>query len=169
MKLSAIMTILALIDHFSQRWYRLASRRAMILCGVRVEGLPLWVSPRIFWDSPPSVMIGDRVVVSHYVRLLTHDFSLDRVSESKYGVNSTEELCRHGGIEIHARAFIGLGALIMPGVVVGEGSIIAAGAVVTRSVEPGMVVGGNPARTICTTDEYWTRSREKFTSQARRR
>ncbi|MBC2876494.1 MULTISPECIES: CatB-related O-acetyltransferase [Streptomyces] len=43
---------------------------------------------------------------------------------------------------------IGYQALIMPGVRIGDGAIVAAGAVVTADVEPYTVVGGNPARTI---------------------
>ena len=44
--------------------------------------------------------------------------------------------------------WIGANALIMPGVNIGDGVIVAAGAIVTRDVEPYAVVGGNPARVI---------------------
>ena len=44
--------------------------------------------------------------------------------------------------------WLGANALIMPGVNIGDGAIIAAGAIVTRDVEPYAVVGGNPARVI---------------------
>jgi maltose O-acetyltransferase len=40
----------------------------------------------------------------------------------------------------------------MPGVTIGENAIVAAGSVVTKSVEPNTVVGGNPAKFITTTD-----------------
>ena len=49
---------------------------------------------------------------------------------------------------------IGNNSQIMPGVTIGEGAIVAAGSVVTKSVPPRTVVGGNPARYICTVDEY---------------
>jgi putative colanic acid biosynthesis acetyltransferase WcaF len=45
-------------------------------------------------------------------------------------------------------AFIGVRALILPGVTVGEGAIVGAGAVVARDVAPRSVVAGNPAREI---------------------
>ena len=44
--------------------------------------------------------------------------------------------------------WIGGGATLLPGVTVGDGAVIAAGAVVTRPVEPYTLVGGNPARFI---------------------
>ena len=42
----------------------------------------------------------------------------------------------------------------MPGVTLGEGAIVAAGSVVTKSVPSHTVVGGNPARYICSVDDY---------------
>ena len=45
--------------------------------------------------------------------------------------------------------WIGFGAIILSGVTIGEGSVIAAGSVVTKDVEAYTVVGGNPAQKIC--------------------
>ncbi|HXG48013.1 MAG TPA: DapH/DapD/GlmU-related protein [Methylomirabilota bacterium] len=44
--------------------------------------------------------------------------------------------------------WIGLNAIILPGVTIGDGSVVAAGSVVTKDVPPRVVVGGNPARII---------------------
>ena len=44
--------------------------------------------------------------------------------------------------------------MIMPGVTIGNHVLIAAGSVVTKSVPSGVVVGGNPAKIICTIEEY---------------
>lgn len=49
----------------------------------------------------------------------------------------------------------------MPGVIIGEGALVAAGSVVTKSVASHTVVGGNPAKFICTTDEYYIRNKSK--------
>lgn len=46
----------------------------------------------------------------------------------------------------------------MPGVTIGEGALVAAGSIVTKSVDPYTVVGGNPAKFICTTKEYYERN-----------
>ena len=46
----------------------------------------------------------------------------------------------------------------MPGVTIGEGSLIAAGSVVTKSIPPNEVWGGNPARFLCTIEEYLIRN-----------
>ncbi len=46
------------------------------------------------------------------------------------------------------------------GVTIGEGALVAAGSVVTKSVAPHTVVGGNPARYICTTEEFYERNKK---------
>ena len=87
------------------------------------------------------VTFGDRVQVGPYVQILTPDHPRDageRATGAEWG----------RPITIGADAWIGGGAILLPGVTVGEGAIVAAGAVVTRDVRPGATVGGNPARPL---------------------
>jgi len=55
---------------------------------------------------------------------------------------------RGGPVTIGDRVWIGYRALVMPGVSIGEGAVVAAGAIVTKDVEPYTIVAGNPARQI---------------------
>lgn len=59
-----------------------------------------------------------------------------------------------GKVVIEDWAYVGAFSQIMPGVTIGEGSIVAAGSIVTKSVPPHTVVGGNPAKIISTTADY---------------
>ena len=52
------------------------------------------------------------------------------------------------GVHVHSFAIIATGSIIMPGLKIGQDCLIGAGAIVTRSVEPYMVVAGNPAKVI---------------------
>lgn len=53
---------------------------------------------------------------------------------------------RLAGLRIEARSVVGAGAILLPGVVIGEDAVVVAGAVVTRDVAPGTTVAGVPAR-----------------------
>ena len=55
---------------------------------------------------------------------------------------------RGGDVVIGDRVWIGYGALVLPGVTIGEGAVVGARAVVTKDVEPFTIVAGNPARKI---------------------
>lgn len=59
-----------------------------------------------------------------------------------------------GKIKIGNYTFVGEGAMIMPGVTIGDDCIIGAGSVVTKSVPDNTIVAGNPIRVIGRTDEY---------------
>lgn len=50
-----------------------------------------------------------------------------------------------GDTHIHDGAWIGMRAMVMPGVVIGEGAVVASGSIVTKDVPPYAIVGGNPA------------------------
>ncbi len=59
------------------------------------------------------------------------------------------------------KVFLGANAVILPGIKVGDHAIIGAGAVVTKDVPAGMVVGGNPAKVLTTVDEYLKKCKER--------
>ena len=59
-----------------------------------------------------------------------------------------------GKIKVGNNVYIGNCALILPGVTIEDNVIIGAGSVVTKSIERGMIVAGNPARIIGNIDEY---------------
>lgn len=85
-----------------------------------------------------KISIGNNCCVGNDVRLLTgsHDVSsvhFDLVTKP---------------IIIMDNVWIATGAIVLPGVTIGEGAVVGAGSVVTKNVEPWTVVGGNPVRVI---------------------
>jgi len=52
------------------------------------------------------------------------------------------------GIKINDNAWVGMNCIILKGVTIGEGAIVAAGSVVTKDVQAWTLVGGNPARIL---------------------
>src|SRR5690606_1850730 len=53
--------------------------------------------------------------------------------------------------------FLGANSVVLPGVTIGDNVIVGAGSIVTKSLPSGGVYAGNPARRICSVDEYITR------------
>ena len=90
--------------------------------------------------------MGDNLTISNDVQFLTHDNSIDRVATDKCDI--------FGCITVGDNVFIGARAVILPGVTLASNVIVGAGSVVTKSVPSGMIVGGNPARIIGTTDAF---------------
>ena len=91
-----------------------------------------------------GAIIGDNVMIAPYVALIAN----------KKDVNSTDILMstveKEKGLKIIIEddVWIGRNAIVMPGVRIGKGSIIGAGSVVTKDVEPFSVMGGVPATLI---------------------
>lgn len=65
-----------------------------------------------------------------------------------------------GRVTIGDWVYIGTNSLIMPGVTIGDNVLVAAGSVVTKSIPPSMVVGGNPARIISDINEFYQRNKK---------
>lgn len=104
------------------------------------------------WPSEPYlVTIGDNVQLTRGVAIHTHGGG----NVIRRQVNDFDSF---GKVVIRDWAYIGAHAQIMPGVTIGEGAMVAAGAVVTKSVPDRMVVGGNPAKIICSVDDYLGRN-----------
>lgn len=167
---SKFLPLFRILNRVNQNAYMNVALTLLRRSGVEVLGRPLWISSSVFLDNsgPGSISFGDRCVVSDAVKILTHDFSLDRIAEARCDLPPDEELYRRAPVKIGARAFVGLGTVLMPGVTVGDDAIIGAGSVVTTSVDAGDVVAGNPARRICSTDELWDKRRSEFDVRKRR-
>jgi maltose O-acetyltransferase len=88
-----------------------------------------------------AITIGDGTQIGPYVQMLAADHP--RAPQMR-----AEGLEMGAPVTIGRNAWIGGGAIILPGVSVGDDAVIGAGAVVTRDVAPGATVAGNPARPL---------------------
>jgi acetyltransferase-like isoleucine patch superfamily enzyme len=102
--------------------------------------------------SAASIEIGNRVLISHSVHILdnlTHPIKAkDRHEQAKQIFTSghpRDISLDERPVKIGDDAWIGACAMVLRGVAVGQGGIVAAGAVVTRDVPPYSIVAGNPA------------------------
>lgn len=124
------------------------------LIGVNI-GTNNFIPDKNCWSSEPYLItVGSNCQITTGVRIFTHGGG--NVARNKY-----PNFDVFGKVIIGDWVYIGTNSLIMPGVTIGDGALIAAGSVVTKSVPPKVVVGGNPARILYTVDDY-IRHNEKF-------
>lgn len=96
------------------------------------------INQRCRLDNRGGIQIGANVSISPEVHVLTAD----------HDVHSLGFEGRERPVIIEDNVFIGSRAIILPGVVLGKGCVVGAGAVVTKSVQAYTIVAGNPARPI---------------------
>ena len=102
--------------------------------------------------SNTKLIIGNYCSIGPDVRfLLGGEHTINTISTYPFKVKcfgEQKEAGSKGNIVLHDDVWIGANALICSGVEIGQGAVIAAGAVVTKDVPPYAVVGGNPAKII---------------------
>ena len=111
--------------------------------------IPGATTARVMLHRARGVHIGEGVFVSQGVILETAFPHLITIGARAFigtrviVIAHMRELSR--GVEIESDAFVGPGVIILPDVTIGQGAVVTAGSVVTRSVPPMTVVQGNPA------------------------
>jgi UDP-2-acetamido-3-amino-2,3-dideoxy-glucuronate N-acetyltransferase len=98
----------------------------------------------VFVDLADRVTLEDCVTISMRTTILTH---VD-VGHSPLAVSVLPRSC--AAVLIRRGAYVGAGAILLPGVEIGDCAVVGAGSVVTRSVAPYTVVAGSPARLLRT-------------------
>ena len=91
-----------------------------------------------FGDHPRPLKIGNNVSIAGEARIYTMEHDVDDPNFSEVGAP----------VVIEDYAVIGTRVMILPGVTIGKGAVVASGAVVTKDVAPYAVVGGVPAQFI---------------------
>lgn len=98
------------------------------------------------------ITIGDNVTLAPRVHILAHDAS----TYLFFGKT------RAANVIIGNDVFVGAGSIILPGVHIGNRVIIGAGSIVAKDIPDNSVVVGNPAKVICSIDEYLEKEKAKM-------
>ena len=134
------------MDHFLQVISRIVPYSGIRIRLHRMRGVKIGknahIGPMVTIDDvyPNFVVIEDGVSLAGQIYVLTHNKPLE------YHKHLSEAFL--GPVIIKKNAWIAIGVIILPGVTIGEGAIVASGAVVSRDVPPNTMVGGIPAKII---------------------
>ena len=90
-----------------------------------------------------GVSIGDRVLIGYRTQILSTNHVIPKGLQRIFGAGHEKKQ-----VIIENDVWIGANCIIVPGVTIGQGAVIAAGSVVTKTVEAFTVVGGVPAKKI---------------------
>ena len=118
--------------------------------GVKIESAKtLWLGVNCHIDTsfPKRISIGEHVTISFGVKIFAHMDPPDTMQERFIPAYQKD-------VRICSNSFIGAGALVLPGVTIGEWAVVGAGAVVTKDVAEYAIVGGNPAVQIGDVRDY---------------
>ena len=119
---------------------------------LRVGSGTTMVEVHIAVTESSKVIIGDDCMFANDIDIRTGD------SHTVIDTQTSERLNYAGDVVISRHVWIAPHTVVLKGVNIGENSIIATGAVVTKSCEPGVIMGGNPAKAI-KTGVSWKRER----------
>jgi maltose O-acetyltransferase len=128
------------------RWWENLRRLGMNLG----KGVNLPMSTWIDSSHCFLITIGDNCGFGEHCIILAHDAM----------PNEFLDATRLGRVVIHESCHFGAGTVILPGVEIGPRAIIGANSVVSRTIPPNSVAAGNPAKVICTMDEYLEKHRQ---------
>ena len=96
------------------------------------------ISPGLYIQGGNGVKFGSNVLLGPNVAIIS----------SNHGLNNRSIWLYSAPVVIHDNVWVGANSTILPGVTIGENTIVGAGSVVTKSFEKNLIVAGNPARIL---------------------
>jgi maltose O-acetyltransferase len=147
-------------DLNATREHQADKRRQILIDLLGRGGDSAWIQPPFYCDYGAHIELGQRVffnfncVVLDVCRVTIGDFTLFgpavQIYSATHPMDAAQRRVHEMGrpIAIGSDVWVGGGAILCPGVTVGDRAVIGAGSVVTRDVPPGVFAAGNPCRVI---------------------
>ena len=142
-------------------WCNRIKKCLLVLMGAKIGSRPIfypgvWIAPGrnlivgddvdfaldVLLTTSGGIRIGDRVLIGYRAQIL----SSNHVIEGRSPISKAGHVRK--AVHVEQDVWIGASSIILPGVTIGEGAVIAAGSVVTKDVPAFAIVGGVPAKLI---------------------
>ena len=115
------------------------------IVGVKFLGKPTYIHTDAMLDPSGGLTICSGAVISTRVIILTHDWSF--LVKQQFLLGGIKNNA-YKSVNIGENSFVGAGAIVLPGTIIGKSCIIGAGAVVKGNIEDYSIIIGNPAKKI---------------------
>lgn len=150
-----ILKILAISSRIfrSKKIYMALITKAHLVNGVKFLGKPKFIHPNVNLDASLPIFLGEGIVISTGVLILTHDYSLT-VGLNAIGKSPETDIAIIESVHIGNNCFIGANTTILPGTKILKNSIIGAGSLVKGSFVENSIIAGNPAKIIMKTSDW---------------
>lgn len=154
----AYKSFLRVLYRFSSERYKIMYPNYLRKIGINIpldyfEGGHGFIHPSVVFDGNDFslISIGKNTTISADVVFLTHDYS---ISKGLKMIGAPESGRFLKPIRVGSNCFIGMRSMLLPGTSIGDNVIVGAGAIVKGKIPDGVVVAGNPAKVVCTTQEW---------------
>lgn len=104
-----------------------------------------WIGQQVFLHAAGGIEIGRNVGIAPGVKILSSHHDLDQAPREQPILHAAITFAK---VVVEDDADLGVGAIVLPGITIGRGAQVGAGAVVTKDVPAFAIVAGNPARVI---------------------
>lgn len=120
-----------------------------------------WKNTIVDIQRPWLLEIGEYCKITSGVTILTHDYSRS-VLRRVYG-----EIIEGGSKTIIGNnVFLGINAIVLAGTKIGDNCIVGAGSICMGTYPSNSVIAGNPAKVICSLDDYYRKRKERYVAEA---
>ena len=115
---------------------------------ITTESARITIGDYVFLGRGVEIDVSESVSIGHHVLLAPGVFITDHTHGIAAGSPIDSQGCPSSAVTIEDDAWLGVRSVVLPGVRIGRGAVVGAGAVVTKDVSPGCIVAGVPARVL---------------------
>lgn len=102
----------------------------------------------VIYSTRAKVYIGHKVEIAPYLKIITGNHNVKNIGHFMFDGDINKNKDDDRDVIIEGDSWFGINVTILAGVTIGRGSVIAAGAIVTKSCPPYSIIGGVPARVL---------------------
>jgi acetyltransferase-like isoleucine patch superfamily enzyme len=162
--MNSLWFLVGIFFRFFRKLERVSNRRLAVANGLALGKNTILVGKQQFGTEPFLVSIGEECLITDGVRFITHDGSIQvpLIQRGEKIMDVYSKKSTFSSIEVKNNVFLGVGAIILPGTIVGNNSIVAAGSIVKGVFPDDVVIAGNPAKVLCSIDEYFKKNEARI-------